>query len=148
MWFNLSCIACFLNLRLLCTMQAAEGAHGHHHKKPKPKEIPVPEVKKVPTYTRDYLPTFKIPDTYIRGKGGMQNLQPIPTAVAAFHGLLVQASLKYCMVHAAPCLEQQPMPELSGTQATPVDYDTHASGGPFKIFCKACSSGIFCAAPK
>lgn len=25
-----------------------------------------PAVKNVPTYTRDYLPTFKIPDTYIR----------------------------------------------------------------------------------
>ena len=38
-------------------------------KKPKQKEIPVPEVKKVPTYTRDYLPNFRIPDTYIRSKG-------------------------------------------------------------------------------
>lgn len=38
-------------------------------KKPKPKEIPVPEVKEVATYTRDYLPTFRVPDTYIHGKG-------------------------------------------------------------------------------
>lgn len=29
----------------------------------------MPEVKNVPTYTRDYLPTFKIPETYIKGKG-------------------------------------------------------------------------------
>mmetsp|Transcript_18428 Transcript_18428/g.51673 ORF Transcript_18428/g.51673 Transcript_18428/m.51673 type:complete len:636 (-) Transcript_18428:160-2067(-) len=50
---------------------AADGHHAPHQKKPKPKEIPVPEVKKVPTYTREYLPTFKIPDTYIRGKGGV-----------------------------------------------------------------------------
>eukprot|EP00983_Pelagomonas_calceolata_P132400 1161864-Pelagomonas_calceolata.AAC.21 len=50
-------------------VQAADGHHAPHQKKPKPKEIPVPEVKKVPTYTREYLPTFKIPDTYIRGKG-------------------------------------------------------------------------------
>ncbi|KAJ9534946.1 hypothetical protein QJQ45_029617 [Haematococcus lacustris] len=40
-------------------------------KKPKAKDIPVPEVKEVPTYTRDYLPTFKIPTTYIHGKGGV-----------------------------------------------------------------------------
>eukprot|EP00798_Chlamydomonas_sp_ICE-L_P017801 gene17801-24176_t len=39
-------------------------------KKPKPKEIPVPVVLGVPDYTRDYLPTFHIPQTYLRGKGG------------------------------------------------------------------------------
>eukprot|EP00195_Chlamydomonas_chlamydogama_P006076 CAMPEP_0202910272 /NCGR_PEP_ID=MMETSP1392-20130828/51605_1 /ASSEMBLY_ACC=CAM_ASM_000868 /TAXON_ID=225041 /ORGANISM="Chlamydomonas chlamydogama, Strain SAG 11-48b" /LENGTH=482 /DNA_ID=CAMNT_0049600335 /DNA_START=92 /DNA_END=1536 /DNA_ORIENTATION=+ len=45
------------------------GTHSHQ-KKPKPKEIPVPEVKEVPTYTRDYLPLYRLPETYIRGKGG------------------------------------------------------------------------------
>ncbi len=29
----------------------------------------MPEVRFVPSYTRDYLPLFRIPDTYIRGKG-------------------------------------------------------------------------------
>jgi len=48
-------------------------AQQQHQKKPKPKEIPVPEVKQVPAYTRDYLPTFKIPETYIRGKGGAKS---------------------------------------------------------------------------
>ncbi|GAX80451.1 hypothetical protein CEUSTIGMA_g7890.t1 [Chlamydomonas eustigma] len=39
-------------------------------KKPKPKEIPVPDVKVVPMYTREYLPLYQVPDTYIRGRGG------------------------------------------------------------------------------
>lgn len=56
--------------RMRTRPQAPEAAaHGHAKKPPKPKEIPVPEVKTVESYTRDYLPTFKIPDTYIRGKG-------------------------------------------------------------------------------
>jgi enhancer of polycomb-like protein len=38
-------------------------------KKKEVKEIPVPPVREVPEYTREYLPRFRIPDTYIRGKG-------------------------------------------------------------------------------
>ena len=33
------------------------------------KEIPVPKVTHVPTYNTDYLPTFREPNTYIRGRG-------------------------------------------------------------------------------
>lgn len=33
------------------------------------KEIPVPKVTRVPTYNTDYLPTFREPNTYIRGRG-------------------------------------------------------------------------------
>lgn len=40
-----------------------------HKKKKELKEIPVPDVRFVPGYTREYLPLFKIPDTYIKGKG-------------------------------------------------------------------------------
>lgn len=29
----------------------------------------MPEVRIVASYTRDYLPLFRIPDTYIRGRG-------------------------------------------------------------------------------
>ena len=39
-------------------------------KKKEVKESPVPEVRYVPGYTREYLPLFKIPETYIKGKGG------------------------------------------------------------------------------
>ena len=71
-----TCITTALTL-LFPLLQAAplDGQHPPHHKKPKPKEIPVPEVKKVPTYTRDYLPTFKIPETYIRGRGVQMRLR-------------------------------------------------------------------------
>ncbi|GLC38898.1 hypothetical protein PLESTB_000459500 [Pleodorina starrii] len=44
---------------------------GPQKKKKEVKEIPVPEVRIVPGYTREYLPLFRIPDTYIRGKGGV-----------------------------------------------------------------------------
>ena len=33
------------------------------------KEIPVPKVTRVPSYNTDYLPTFREPNTYIRGRG-------------------------------------------------------------------------------
>ena len=39
-------------------------------KKPKKgSEIPIPTVRVVPTYDRDYLPLFKEQNTYIRGRG-------------------------------------------------------------------------------
>ncbi|MEW5317204.1 MAG: hypothetical protein WDW38_008525 [Sanguina aurantia] len=38
--------------------------------KKKTKEIPVPDISTIPTYTREYLPLFHIPSTYLRGKGG------------------------------------------------------------------------------
>lgn len=45
----------------------------HLAQAPKPKkpakEIPVPEVRMVETFYRDYLPVFVVPNTYIRGKG-------------------------------------------------------------------------------
>ncbi|GIL51503.1 hypothetical protein Vafri_7475 [Volvox africanus] len=44
---------------------------GSQKKKKEVKEIPVPEVRIVAGYTREYLPLFRIPDTYIRGKGGV-----------------------------------------------------------------------------
>ncbi|GFR40774.1 hypothetical protein Agub_g1388 [Astrephomene gubernaculifera] len=44
---------------------------GPQKKKKEVKEIPVPEVRIVPGYTREYLPLFRIPETYIRGKGGL-----------------------------------------------------------------------------
>ncbi|KAG1670869.1 hypothetical protein FOA52_000371 [Chlamydomonas sp. UWO 241] len=48
----------------------ASGEDPHKHKA-KPKEIPIPEIKFVPTYTREYLPLYALPETYIRGKGGV-----------------------------------------------------------------------------
>jgi enhancer of polycomb-like protein len=53
-------------LNLASTQLAVSGLTA---KKPKVKEIPVPQVNEVPTYTRDYLPTFRIPETYIRARG-------------------------------------------------------------------------------
>lgn len=41
----------------------------HQKKKKEVKEIPVPEVGFIPGYTREYLPVFRIPETYIRSKG-------------------------------------------------------------------------------
>ena len=38
------------------------------------KEIPVPKVTRVPTYNTDYLPTFREPNTYIRGRGRAYDL--------------------------------------------------------------------------
>ncbi len=35
------------------------------------KEIPIPTVEFVPTYKRDYLPTFTEQSTYIRGRGAL-----------------------------------------------------------------------------
>ena len=32
-------------------------------------EIPVPKVRRVETYTRDYLPIFQEHNTYLRGRG-------------------------------------------------------------------------------
>ncbi|KAG2498114.1 hypothetical protein HYH03_003872 [Edaphochlamys debaryana] len=46
-------------------------AAGHQKKKKEVKEIPVPEVRIVAGYTREYLPLFRIPETYIRSKGGI-----------------------------------------------------------------------------
>ncbi len=60
-------------------VRQAAGAAAAHAKKNKPKEIPVPEVGVVPTYTRDYLPTFKIPVTYIRGRGALALRAPLPS---------------------------------------------------------------------
>lgn len=39
-------------------------------KRPKKKsEIPIPMVRVLPTYERDYLPVFQEGNTYIRGRG-------------------------------------------------------------------------------
>ena len=38
------------------------------------REIPIPQVKDVPTYCLEYLPTFREPPTYIRGRGQPQQL--------------------------------------------------------------------------
>ncbi|KAG2433542.1 hypothetical protein HYH02_012659 [Chlamydomonas schloesseri] len=43
----------------------------HQKKKKEVKEIPVPEVGFIPGYTREYLPVFRIPETYIRSKSGV-----------------------------------------------------------------------------
>ena len=32
-------------------------------------EIPVPKVRQVQSYARDYLPVFQEPHTYLRGRG-------------------------------------------------------------------------------
>lgn len=38
-------------------------------KNKKGKEIPIPQVRIVPTYDQDYLPVYERPGTYVRGKG-------------------------------------------------------------------------------
>lgn len=35
----------------------------------KGKEIPIPQVRVVPTYNQDYLPVYERPTTYVREKG-------------------------------------------------------------------------------
>jgi enhancer of polycomb-like protein len=41
----------------------------HEAKKKHGKDIPVPDIGRVPTYHRDYLPVFDKPHTYIHGRG-------------------------------------------------------------------------------
>ncbi len=71
-------------------------------KKPKPKEIPVPQIGTVPTYTRDYLPTFRIPETYIRGKG--EPVSIAPDGLHAAHSCLTPTlmSLGECRLAEVP----------------------------------------------
>jgi hypothetical protein len=52
------------NRRLAIPSQA------HEAKKKHGKDIPVPDIGRVPTYHRDYLPVFDKPHTYIHGRGG------------------------------------------------------------------------------
>ena len=43
-------------------------------------EIPVPKVTRVPSYNTDYLPTFREPNTYIRGRGAPEWARLSPSA--------------------------------------------------------------------
>ena len=54
-------------LRRWCPISQAREVEA---KKPKKgSEIPIPTVRVVPTYDRDYLPLFREQNTYIRGRG-------------------------------------------------------------------------------
>lgn len=55
-------LTCFWRLRTQAKMVESAKAKGG-------KEIPVPKVTRVPSYNTDYLPTFREPNTYIRGRG-------------------------------------------------------------------------------
>lgn len=46
-------------------------------KNKKGKEIPIPQVRIVPTYEQDYLPVYERPATYVRGKGTCEILHII-----------------------------------------------------------------------
>ena len=66
-------MACLTSLQvrdvLGCQMREEEA------KKPKKgSEIPIPMVRTLPAYERDYLPVFREQPTYIRGRGMLDDL--------------------------------------------------------------------------
>ncbi len=64
--FNEICMLCLAIFRLAFVHQVREA----EAKKPKKgTDIPIPMVRTLPSYDRDYLPVFREQTTYIRGKG-------------------------------------------------------------------------------
>ena len=57
-------------------------------------EIPVPKVRRVETYTRDYLPIFQEHNTYLRGRGTSRLFMLLPCCLAD----------AFCMDHASSML--------------------------------------------
>ena len=71
------------------------------------KEIPIPTVEFVPTYKRDYLPTFTEQSTYIRGRGALDVGAPWLSAQAGGPVALVLPGLSPFAPSALP----EPEPE-------------------------------------
>ena len=47
----------------------------------------MPKVTRVPSYNTDYLPTFREPNTYIRGRGAPRSAKLVPAVyhICLFH---------------------------------------------------------------
>lgn len=73
------------------------------------KEIPVPKVTRVPSYNTDYLPTFREPNTYIRGRGRAYDSSSLPVCGPFMHATHAPRSdwqpQRCKAVSTAPCVE-------------------------------------------
>lgn len=96
--------SCAVHLKMEVNMAVSVQEKDTEAKNPKRKsEIPIPLVRDVGTYKREYLPIFQRQNTYIRGRGDLEWLNYSKKACFVYNWIVYTTNLTTSHSHTPVC---------------------------------------------